>query len=80
MPLAYIIYQNIQSRREKRTRISVDKNYFHFNKLYLFKLKKFTSCFGFVAFFFLLLSTISFSQNFVVCNRYPFGLLVKFKL
>ena len=29
---------------------------------------------------FLILSTINFSHNFVVCNRYPFGLLVKFKL
>ena len=45
----------------------------------LFKLKKFTSSFGFVAFFFFLLSTISFSHNFVVCNRHPFGLLVEFK-
>ena len=48
--------------------------------IFNFKLKKFTSSFGFVAFFFLLLSTISLSHNFVVCNRYPFGLLVKFKL
>ena len=31
-------------------------------------------------FSFLLLSTITFTHNFVVCNRYPFGLLVKFKL
>ena len=31
-------------------------------------------------FSFLPLSTINFSHNFVVCNRYPFGLLVKFKL
>ena len=31
-------------------------------------------------FSFLLLSTINFSHNFVVCNRYPFSLLVKFKL
>ena len=38
------------------------------------------SFFGLVAFFFLLLSTISFSHNFVVYNRYLFGLLVKFKL
>ena len=31
-------------------------------------------------FSFFLLSTINFSHNFGVCNRYPFGLLVKFKL
>ena len=46
----------------------------------LFKLKKFTCSFGFVAFFFFLLSTVCFSHNFVVCNRHPFGSLVKFKL
>ena len=26
MPLAYIMYQNIQSNKAKRTRISLDKN------------------------------------------------------
>ena len=31
-------------------------------------------------FSFLLLSTITFTHYFVVCNRYPFGLLVKLKL
>ena len=46
----------------------------------LFKLKKFTCSFGFAALFFFLLSTVSFSYNFVVCSRHPFGSLVKFKL
>ena len=31
-------------------------------------------------FSFLLLSTITFTHYFVVCNRYPIGLLIKFKL
>ena len=55
--------------------------YCHSNKLYPFQALKVYFFFWLCHFFsFLLLSTISFSHNFVVCNRYPFGLLVKFKL